>query len=295
MKALQDKNQILWLVVLIVVLSAIAVYRIGFHVPVPAFDEKAITSLEQGQSQEAQIKPNGAEPAPSLDPPESVLQPSHPPDPGQARLTQRRYRSQNPLYFRVAFGAEGSDSMLGIIDESAGTGTGYDVAYVDENMNGDLTDEAAKKFSRRESGSRAGELDSRFEFTGPFKPGQSAKYTLNIYSLSYRNRKAVQGNDYYFFWFLDVNQWNYFFINGKISLFSNAADALRGTPVRLGGPCRWEISSRSQDGKPMISAGLKDTNGCTLRIVRRGGQTISPTSTLVQNGQIKAEEKMKFG
>jgi hypothetical protein len=105
----------------------------------------------------------------------------------------------------------------------------------------------------------------------------------------------VQGNDYYFFWFLDVNQWNYFFINGKISLFSNAADALRGTPVRLGGPCRWEISSRSQDGKPMISAGLKDTNGCTMRIVRRGGQTISPTLTLVQNGQIKGQEKMKFG
>ena len=26
--------------------------------------------------------------------------------------------------------------------------------------------------------------------------------------------------------------------------------------------------------KPMISAGLKDENGCTLRIVRKGGKTI---------------------
>jgi hypothetical protein len=89
--------------------------------------------------------------------------------------------------------------------------------------------------------------------------------------------------------------WVYFFINGRMKLFSNAADALEGKPVRLGGPCRWEISSRSQAGKPMISAGLKDENGCTLRIVRRAGETVSPTLTLVQNGQAKANEQMKFG
>jgi len=38
--------------------------------------------------------------------------------------------------------------MLGIIDESGGTGAGYDVAYVDENTNGDLMDDAAKEFPR---------------------------------------------------------------------------------------------------------------------------------------------------
>jgi hypothetical protein len=295
MKALEDKNRVLWLLLLLAVLSAIAVYRIGFHIPVPGFNEEAVTSLKQGQSQEAQTKPNGAEPATSTDSPESVLQPSHTADLRQERLTQRRYRSQNPLYFCVAFRAEGGDSMLGVIDESGGTSAGYDIAYIDENMNGDLTDEAPKKFSRREQGSRAGELDPRFEFMGPFKGEERAKYTLDIYSLAYKNRKAIQGNDYYFFWFLDIKEWNYFFINGKMKLFSNAADALKGPPVRLGGRCKWEISSRTQDGKPMISAGLKDENGCTLRIVRRAGETISPTLTLIQDGQVKAEEKMKFG
>jgi len=105
----------------------------------------------------------------------------------------------------------------------------------------------------------------------------------------------VQGNDYNFFWYLDVKEWNYFFINGKIKLFSSAADALKGAPVLLGGECKWEISSRIKDSKPLVSAGLKDRNGCTLRIVRQEGKTVSPTLTLIKDGKVEIEEKMKFG
>ncbi len=288
MKPFQDKNRILWLLLLFGVFSAIAVYRMGFHIPKPGFDEEALKSLEQGQSQEAQA-------AASAHPPGQVFQPPPVADSRRELPAERRYHSEHPLYFRVAFGAEGADSMLGMIDESAGTGKGYDVAYVDENMNGDLTDEAAKKFSRIEQGSRAGQLDRRFEFTGPVKTGQSAKYTLDICGLPYWGRPGVQRLGSSFFWFLDIKDWNYFFINGKISLFSNATDALWGTPVRLGGPCKWDISAHTKDGKPMISAALKDDNGCTLRIVRRAGQTICPTLTLSQDGKVKAEENMKFG
>ena len=94
---------------------------------------------------------------------------------------------------------------------------------------------------------------------------------------------------------MDKNQWNYFFINGKMTLFSNAADALKGKPVHLASQCQWEINARIRDGEPMISAGLKDEHGCTLRIVRRAGKTVSPTLTLIQDGKVKTEEKMKFG
>jgi hypothetical protein len=195
----------------------------------------------------------------------------------------------------VIFGEDGKKSMLGLIDESAGTGAGYDVAYVDENMNGDMTDEAAKKFSRRERGSRAGELDPQFEFIGPFKGEESAKYTLYIYSLTRKTYSSMPGNDYSFHWFLNINGWNYFFINGKMTFFSNVADAMKGKPVRLGGQCHWEISSGTRDGKAMVSAGLKDGNGCTLRSVRRASKRISPVLTLIQDGKVRTEEKMKFG
>jgi hypothetical protein len=293
MKALQDKNRILWLVLLIGIVAALAIYRMG--IPVPAYNDQAVTSPEQPPPQETQTKSNEAEPAVSAESPEPALQPSDTTDSRLERPTERRYCSERPLYFRVVFGQESNDSMLGVLDESGGSDSGYNVAYIDENMNGDLADEAAKEFPRRKLGSRTGELEPRFEFTGPFKGTERAKYTLYIYSLARKSRTPAPGNGYSFIWFVDINQWNYFFLNGKMSLFSNAADALKGNPVRLGSQCQWEISARTRDGKPMISAGLKDINGCTLRIVRRAGQTVSPKLTLIQDGQIKAEEKMKFG
>jgi len=122
----------------------------------------------------------------------------------------------------VVFGQGGTDSTLGVLDESAGTGTGYNLAYVDENRNGDLTDDAAKMFPKYDRGSRAGQTNPTFTFSGPFKNKASAKYTLNIYELA-RNTQTTPGEQY-FFWTLDSDEWNYFFINGKMELYSTAAE-----------------------------------------------------------------------
>ena len=70
MKALKGKIQTQWLVVLIVVIAAIAIYRVGFHIPVPAFDEKAFKSPEQNSS-EAQTKP-AVSSEPMVQPPQTV-------------------------------------------------------------------------------------------------------------------------------------------------------------------------------------------------------------------------------
>jgi len=158
-----------------------------------------------------------------------------------------------------------------------------------------MTDDAAKKFSRYERGSRAGELQPRFEFTGPFKGEERAKYTLYIYSLTRKTYSRLPGNEYYFHWILDTGGWNYFFINGKMKFFSNAADAMKSKAVRLGGQCQWNISTGLKSGKPVISAGLKDENGCTLRILSGAGGRKSPRLTLMQDGKVRAEENMKFG
>ena len=283
MKFLPDKNNVPWLWMLIAVFAAIVIYRIGFHTPAPGFNQEALKSFGL---QVTETKLDKAEP---------VFQTSYAVDLMREPLKEPRYGSERPLYFCVVFGKEGKNPMLGVVDESGGTDAGYDVAYVDENMNGDLTDDSARKFAQVESGSRAGELSPRFEFKGPFEGETSAKYTLNIYSLTPRFRESIKGNEYHFFWYLDVKEWNYFFMNGKMELFSSAADALKGTPVLLGGKCKWEISSRIRDGKSLVSADLKDRNGCTLGIVRQQGKTVSPTLTLIKDGKVETEEKMKFG
>jgi hypothetical protein len=205
---------------------------------------------------------------------------------------ERSYGSERPLYLRMVFGKEGGASMLGVVDESEGTGTGYNTAYVDENMNGDLTDEQPKKFQRN---SRTRKWVPRFDFEGPLGEEEVVKYTLNIYSLARRKDGAAPGDDYYFFWGLDTEGWNYFFINGKMTLSSSAADAQKAEPLRLGGGCRWEIRSRIADGKVLVSAGLKDDNGSTLRVVRGGEKERSPALALSGDGQAKTEEEMEFG
>ncbi len=198
-----------------------------------------------------------------------------------------------PLYFRVVFGKDGTDSTLGVIEKLGGTGTGYNVAYVDENRNGDLTDDAAKKLATYESGSRAGQTNPRFTFSGPFKNEAGARYTLDLYSLA--DKASATPGDHYFFWTMDTDEWNYFFINGKIRLSSSAAEALAGPPVRLGGQCKWQIEAGRKSGKAVVSAGLKDENGCTLRLVRLSGKTLSPRLSLVKDGKVELEENMKFG
>ncbi|MBN1804008.1 MAG: hypothetical protein JW837_02035 [Sedimentisphaerales bacterium] len=205
------------------------------------------------------------------------------------------YSSQDPKYFRVVFGQDEKISMLGIVKRSIGTVKGYNVAYIDENMNGNLTDEVAKKFIREKRGSRAGWLEPRFEFYGPFKADQKAKYTLDIYFLNRKIPVRISENEHYFHWSLDTGRWNYFFINGRIKLFSSAADAMKGEPVRLAGRCWWDINTRTRDGNAMVSAGLKDENGCTLRIIRRTREIVSPTLTLAKDDKVVMEEKMEFG
>ena len=226
----------------------------------------------------------------------SVALLSHAADPKPQVPKERSYGSERPLYFRVVLGKEGRTSMLGVVDESKGTGTGYDTAYVDENMNSDFTDEQPKKFpSGRKRDDETSGWQPRFEFKGPLRGEESVKYTLNIYSLARKRHGATQGNDYYFFWYLKTKGWNYFFINGRMKLFASAADALKGAAVQLGGECRWEIKSRIQKSKVLVSAGLKDGNGCTLRTVSGPKKGLSPMLTLIKDGIVKKEEKMEFG
>ncbi|MGB2865904.1 MAG: hypothetical protein WBC05_21405, partial [Sedimentisphaerales bacterium] len=95
MKFLPDKNNIPWLWMLIAVFAAIVIYRVGFHFPVPGFNEEALKSLGL---QETETKLDKAEP---------VFQTSYAVDLMREPLKEPRYGSERPLYFCVVFGKEG--------------------------------------------------------------------------------------------------------------------------------------------------------------------------------------------
>ena len=50
------------------------------------------------------------------------------------------YKSANPLYMTMRIGSGEDDVVTVALDESKGTGKGYDILHVDANNNGDLTD-----------------------------------------------------------------------------------------------------------------------------------------------------------
>ncbi len=280
----QKNNGMHWLLMVLVIAGVVVVLAKVLRNPSTDGTNEEIMPPEDSRQNESKPPPNDLEPPISRSSAkDSRLEPP----------AEREYNSENPLYFRVVFGQESTDSALGVLDESEGTGTGYNLAYVDENRNGDLTDDAPKTFPKYDRGSRSGQTNPTFNFSGPFKSGASADYALNIYSLARKNQPPP--DDYSFFWTLDTDGWNYFFINGKMRLSSSAADALTGPPVRLAGHCKWNISASRRSGKSMVSAGLKDGNGCTLRIVTRPGGKPSPRLSLIKNGKIELEKDMEFG
>jgi hypothetical protein len=213
------------------------------------------------------------------------------------------YRSEHPLYFRLAFGPNQERSMLGVLDEAEGTGKGYNVAYVDENMNNDLTDDVPKKPLRKE-GSLSGRFgnSAEFEIAGPLGEKESGVYTVYLLMMhpsppsppgTKGASAAVQSASLW--WSLKAGGWNYMFINGVAEFYSTASEAVKGKPILLAGGCKWEVASRTENERIVVSAGLKDENGCTLRILSGPHGNPVPALTLTKDDQKIFEQKMAFG
>ena len=126
-------------------------------------------------------------------------------------------------------------------------------------------------------------------------PSIVPRYIQAVDSLTRKSQSGAKPDDYYFFWYLNTDQWNYFFINGKMRLSASIADAEKAPPVHLGGPCKWDISTTRKDGTALVSAGFKDQNGCTLRSVSQGGKRLSPRLSLIKDGKTEVEKTMEFG
>ena len=63
-------------------------------------------------------------------------------------LKEPKYVSEKPAYRFFAFGPEGKSVMAMVLDESQGTGKGYDVLYIDLNLDRDITAAALRGRAR---------------------------------------------------------------------------------------------------------------------------------------------------
>jgi hypothetical protein len=123
--------------------------------------------------------------------------------------------------------------------------------------------------------------------------GETGQYTADLYSL--RNGRKPADQQCYFFWYLRIKDWNYFFINGKMPLYTSMTAAVLGIPVYLGGKCTWNVTTKPRGKMTVVSAGLKDPNGSTLRMVTGPGGNLSPRLRLSRDGGTVSSTKMEFG
>ncbi|MHC4861285.1 MAG: hypothetical protein ACYTDY_14475, partial [Planctomycetota bacterium] len=146
--------------------------------------------------------------------------------------------SKEPLWFRIELGARTTRIVSGFLDESKGTGKGYDRAVVD--LDGDGTPETVQK----------GELsidygDGRveeFEVPEIRVTHEGARWTLEFLAIGEKRPILEDGVARTGFdWTVEGEEAFAMFINGQITLHDRVERARRTDPLSLGPPFRWEV------------------------------------------------------
>ncbi len=185
--------------------------------------------------------------------------------------------SDNAVYLRLLVGIGKPMLVTGYLDETKGTGKGYDAAFLD--LDGDGKFETRQDFGTYTLPTNGEErpdpkiriqhedcdwvLDLRYSRFTPVDGVAQASIRWTV----------TRGEEFY--------AW---FINGRVKFHTDPEAAAAAEPIRMGPPFTFKIGTRTEGRQGLVSVGLMDMNGCTLRLARQDGQVVSPTLKLFQDG-----------
>jgi len=171
--------------------------------------------------------------------------------------------SEQPLHFRIEVGVRPGYVVSGWLDESKGTGEGYDLVLLD--LDGDGT------FETKQVAPTQKNYQTQKDVPKPTITidREGAKWALDLYSLGQR-RPTVKGDSLatYVKWTVRTEELYAYFINGRVTLYADAAKAKAAKPIRLGPPFTFDTGSSQRGPDALLRVGLKDGNGCTMRLAR---------------------------
>ena len=210
-------------------------------------------------------------------------------------------KSDKPLRYSVRLGPdEKSPTMLVVLDESKGTGKGYDTAVADLNLNGKLDDDKVTTTTSQNKETRF-----RIEAVAPFRDVDSkAQYGLEMIL-----NKGAKGQppDAFIVGKVEMKRgaesWYYLFLNRKTKPDPKDADLQLlsfGTPITLETNATQKSLAAEKD-KPAgpgiaASATMKDADGQVLRVARVDKREIKPHLTLKSSAGKTIEDKdMEYG
>lgn len=114
--------------------------------------------------------------------------------PAETLVKEPKYSSENPLYGIATLGTGDDTTFTFVLDESEGTGKGYDLLYVDSNNNEDLTDDPPVRATQRQGR----QVFSPIRLLVPVN-GQKTLYQAELVASPHYESKQrqVTGTDYY--------------------------------------------------------------------------------------------------
>jgi len=199
-------------------------------------------------------------------------------------------RSGEPLYFRLEVGVQPGHIVSGWLDESRGTGTGYDTAMLD--LDGDGKYETKQTFGTQ--------LNHTTKKQVP-KPvvtirHEDATWVFDLYSLGFR-RPDLKSGTYrtYIRWSVTKGDFYAWFINGNVTLTTDRKRADEAPPIRLGPPFSFTASGATKGTDALLRFGVKDGNGCTMRLARMGKVQRRPEIVLSADGQEVSKATAAYG
>jgi hypothetical protein len=159
--------------------------------------------------------------------------------------------AEQALHFRIDAGVKPGNVVAGYLDESGGPGKGFDRVSLD--LDGDGTYETVQA---------AGTVqDYRTKKPVP-KPTvtierDGAKWVLDLYSLGRSRPVARDGKAMtYAHWSVTSGDLYAWFINGRVTLYTDAESAKAGKAIRLGPPFKFDTGTSMRGPDAMVRVGL---------------------------------------
>jgi hypothetical protein len=207
-----------------------------------------------------------------------------------------RPASSNAKYFGLLIGPEPGRLVVGFLDESKGTGRGFDLAVLD--LDGDGRPETRHGLAIHKYDDDW--INYKFEFVV-----DEVEYTLDLddlapgrlqivsvrWTISWAERTVIPINGMTIQW----GHWTVLFVNGGVVLADSPLAAAFMPRIRLGPPFRYEFSMGLRGPDPVLNVALLDVQGLTMRFAYDESKEVPIALTLRRGKEVVLEATSDYG
>jgi hypothetical protein len=151
--------------------------------------------------------------------------------------------------------------------------------------------------------------DGKYEKTFTFTPTETAGRTYTtrqvalehdgatwVLDLTY-SRPTIRedGANIHIRWTVTKGDFYAWFINGPVRIHTTPEAATEAKPIRMGPPFTFATGTRTRGMESLVQVGLKDENGCTMRLARAGKEERKIRIRLVTDGRDAQAEWATYG